>query len=151
MKFKFRAECFNDVVRFHDEQFINFYKDGEKLFDKLNIEFHPDHPDVFVEFEANLTYTQVKNALKSIVDGHVMVRTLTYEQVKKSDPQLRKTENKMKSFTVNVQGNVVNEAKAEGYRAYYANDVTAIEIKTLTKKDAKHMAEIFGQVLYIFE
>ena len=79
MKFKFRAECFNDVVRFHDEEFINFYKNGEKLFDKLNIIFHPTNPDVFVEFEADLTYEQVENALKSIVDGHVMVRTLTLD------------------------------------------------------------------------
>lgn len=56
----------------------------------------------------------------------------------------------LKSFTCNVQGNVVDQAK-QAYHAYYANGVTAIEIKALNARAARALAQHFGKVLYVFE
>lgn len=59
----------------------------------------------------------------------------------------------MNSYTVNVSGNKVNIAKMNGYHAYYSEytNVTAIEIKAIDKKTAKHIASRFGKVLFCFE
>lgn len=57
----------------------------------------------------------------------------------------------MKHYTVNVKGNVVSEAKAAGYYAYYADGITAIEIKATNKKIARSIASNFGSVEFIFE
>ncbi len=53
-------------------------------------------------------------------------------------------------MTVNVRGNVVKQAKAAGYHAYYANGVTAVEVKTYDESKARMIAEQFGKVLYMF-
>jgi hypothetical protein len=57
----------------------------------------------------------------------------------------------IKHYTVNTQGNNVAAAKSAGYRAYYANGITAIEITAVSKNVAKHIGEEFGKVLFIFE
>jgi len=58
----------------------------------------------------------------------------------------------MKSFTVNTSGNNVQIAKRCGYHAYYANGVTAIEVKAKNKRDARSIVTKLGvQVLYVFE
>lgn len=57
----------------------------------------------------------------------------------------------LKSFTCNVQGNVVDQAKQAGYHAYYANGVTAIEVKALNARAARSIAQHFGKVLHVFE
>lgn len=54
-------------------------------------------------------------------------------------------------FTVNTQGNNVEIAKNKGYHAYYANGVTAIEVKAKSKKEAKRKISFFAKVLYVFE
>lgn len=58
----------------------------------------------------------------------------------------------MNHYTVNTSGNNVTYAKECGYNAYYANNVTAIEIKSSSKSEAKRIAESMGfKVLYVFE
>lgn len=54
-------------------------------------------------------------------------------------------------WTVKVTGNVVAEAKAWGYHAYYANGVTTIETGLMIKASARKRCRQFGEVLYIFE
>jgi hypothetical protein len=56
----------------------------------------------------------------------------------------------LQGYTVNVLGNHVTNAKAKGYHAYYANNVTAIEIKAKSKEEAASIARQFGRVLYVF-
>lgn len=57
------------------------------------------------------------------------------------------------SYTVNVMGDKVKLAEENGYHAYYSQhtNITAIEIKTINKSQARRIAEHFGRVLYIFE
>ena len=57
----------------------------------------------------------------------------------------------LKHYTVNVSGDKVVMAKEKGYHAYYANNVTAIEIMAFNKRRAKKIASQFGTVLYVFE
>jgi hypothetical protein len=57
----------------------------------------------------------------------------------------------LRSYTCNVQGDCVVEAKDAGYHAYYASGVTAIEVKAKNKRGAWSIASRFGKVLYIFE
>ena len=61
----------------------------------------------------------------------------------------------MKSYTVNTEGNNVNLAKEYGYHAYYANGITAIEIRAENEIKAEYIAQrIIGKhkkVYYVFE
>jgi len=58
----------------------------------------------------------------------------------------------MKSFTVNTSGNNVQMAKDHGYHAYYANGVTAIEVKASNVANAKRIIKLMRlNVLYVFE
>lgn len=54
------------------------------------------------------------------------------------------------TYTCNVRGNVVAEAKDAGYNAYFANGTTAIEIPAATKSEATALAARFGKVQYVF-
>ena len=55
-------------------------------------------------------------------------------------------------YTVNVNGDKVQEAKSLGLHAYYANGITAIEIAAENAQDAKQIATTHGfVVLYVFE
>lgn len=54
------------------------------------------------------------------------------------------------TWTCNVRGNVVADAKEAGYNAYFANGVTAIEIPASSKAEATQKARQFGTVLYVF-
>ena len=67
---------------------------------------------------------------------------------------------KASNWTVNVHdpnGSLVSEAKQEGYNAYHANSVTAIEISGVGRAEARGIAEKFGEfrdfgeVLYVFK
>ena len=54
-------------------------------------------------------------------------------------------------WTVNVAGNQVANAKAEGYNAYHASGVTAVEIPATGKADAGRKARKAGfKVLFVF-
>jgi hypothetical protein len=58
----------------------------------------------------------------------------------------------MRTYTVNVNGDKVQEAKSLGLHAYYADGVTAIEVPAENKWDARSKATIHGfVVLYVFE
>ena len=57
-------------------------------------------------------------------------------------------------MTVNVldkDGKIVERAKRDGYHAYHASGVTAIEIPDSSKAEARRIAERYGRVLYVFE
>lgn len=55
-------------------------------------------------------------------------------------------------YTVNCRGNIVSKAKSKGYHAYYANGVTAVEIKADSKAEALRIARRYGWfALYVFE
>ena len=55
-------------------------------------------------------------------------------------------------YTVNCAGNIVNEAKAAGFHAYYANGITAVEITAISKAQAHKIASANGwRALYVFE
>lgn len=55
-------------------------------------------------------------------------------------------------YTVNVNGDKVQEAKSLGFHAYYSNGVTAVEINAENARDARQIATIHGfAVLYVFE
>lgn len=59
----------------------------------------------------------------------------------------------MKSYTINVKGNLVNLAKEKGYNAYYADNITAIEIKANNKIEAKRIIKRItnAKICYVFE
>jgi hypothetical protein len=52
--------------------------------------------------------------------------------------------------TANVLGDCVQAAKQQGYHAYYANGVTAVETRATTGQAARKIAAQFGTVLFIF-
>lgn len=55
-------------------------------------------------------------------------------------------------MTINVRGNVVAQAEAAGYHAYYADGVTAVEVGKVTEREAHGIARVMGWiVLHIFE
>jgi hypothetical protein len=57
-----------------------------------------------------------------------------------------------KHYTVNTLGDNRITAGRAGYHAYYANDVTAIEVQAKNKKEAGRIVRALGLiVLYIFE
>ena len=59
---------------------------------------------------------------------------------------------RLKSYTVNTEGNNIRLANLAGYHAYYADNVTAIELKAVDKNRAKLLIKNLGlKVLYIFE
>ena len=58
---------------------------------------------------------------------------------------------RMGNWTVNIEGNVVQAAKAAGYHAYTADGVTAIEVGYCSKNEAHRRGAQFGRVLYVFE
>jgi hypothetical protein len=58
------------------------------------------------------------------------------------------------SYTVNIKDNDkqgMERAKSDGFHAYHASGVTAIEIKTDTVVRARAIAAKYGIVLYAFE
>jgi hypothetical protein len=58
----------------------------------------------------------------------------------------------MKKYTVNTSGDNVGLAERLGYHAYYANGVTAIELQSSNKANARKLIASLGlKVLFIFE
>lgn len=57
----------------------------------------------------------------------------------------------MRWYTCNVEGNVVAMAESAGYHAYYANGVTAIEVRAKSKTEAAKVAGRLAKVLHVFE
>lgn len=55
-----------------------------------------------------------------------------------------------KSYTVNILGEL-SKKDTYPYNSYYANGVTAIELKAKDKREARQIASQFGKVLYVFE
>ena len=68
--YSFRAECQEDVERFNEE----CLKAG------LMTQWHakPDEqfPDVEVELQADASLDTLRNVIRQVVDGHVMLQTL---------------------------------------------------------------------------
>lgn len=67
IKYKFRAECENDVLAFRDitkgVTFDFVFLDGVR-------------PDVTVEFESPLTIEEIRAEMAKMDDGHVMLQTV---------------------------------------------------------------------------
>ena len=58
----------------------------------------------------------------------------------------------MNLYTVTISGNHVKEAENRGYHAYYASEVTAIEIKASNKANARKLVNLMGfTVINVFE
>ena len=57
-------------------------------------------------------------------------------------------------YTVNVKdndGSAKRRAQSDGYHAYSADGVTAIETNEKTEKRARKVASRYGKVLYAYE
>lgn len=57
----------------------------------------------------------------------------------------------LSNYTVNVEGNAVAAAQDKGYHAYYADNITAIEIECRSKREARQIGRNFGKVKIVFE
>lgn len=66
--YRFRAECQHDVDELR-------HLLGAK-FDKITIVNSPPFPDVEVEIEARLSLEELRDVMRRVVDGHVMVQTV---------------------------------------------------------------------------
>ncbi len=64
---KMRAECAADVARFIRAVNVSFISASR---------FNDSFPDMEVEFTSSLCLNQVREALRSIEDGHVMLETV---------------------------------------------------------------------------
>lgn len=67
--YSFRAECLVDVERFlskANELSIKLTKDNQ---DEV-------FPDIEIEFESDTDIEGIRNVLRQVVDGHVMIQTL---------------------------------------------------------------------------
>ena len=68
--FKFRAECINDVDRLKDV----LRKRGERI--RMTIDEEPPWIDVVVEMETTESLDGIKQAMRKVIDGHVMLQTI---------------------------------------------------------------------------
>jgi len=68
MNYKLRAESTTDVV--------NFIKTAHELLINFKLESAPLTPDVYFEFETDLSLDEIILILKEIEDSHVMYQTL---------------------------------------------------------------------------
>ena len=66
--YRFRAECLPDV-----DELMRLL--GAK-FKKITIVISPPFPDVEAELEIGLDLTELRNVMRRVVDGHVMVQTV---------------------------------------------------------------------------
>jgi hypothetical protein len=66
--YRFRAECLPDV-----DELMRLL--GAK-FKKITIVISPPFPDVKAELEIGLDLTELRNVMRRVVDGHVMVQTV---------------------------------------------------------------------------
>ena len=66
--YRFRAECQHDV----DELRCLL---GARL-DRITMTIEPPFPDVEVELEIGLSLEELRDEMRRVVDGHVMVQTL---------------------------------------------------------------------------
>ncbi len=68
--FKFRAECISDV----DSLKGVLRKRGKRI--RMTIDEEPPWIDVDVEIETTETLDTIKQAMRKVVDGHVMLQTI---------------------------------------------------------------------------
>ncbi len=68
--FKFRAECINDVDRLKGV----LRKNGKKI--RMTIDEEPPWIDVIIEMETTESLDDIKQAMRGVVDGHVMLQTI---------------------------------------------------------------------------
>ncbi|AXK38526.1 hypothetical protein [Crenobacter cavernae] len=68
--YSFRAECQADVKRFHQE----CLKVG--LITALQAKPDDQFPDVEVELQTDASLEALRNVMRRVVDGHVMLQTL---------------------------------------------------------------------------
>jgi hypothetical protein len=66
--YRFRAECQHDVDELR-------HLLGAKL-DRITIINSPPFPDVEVELEIGLSLEEIRDVMRRVVDGHVMVQTI---------------------------------------------------------------------------
>lgn len=70
--FKFRSECFNDIL-----EFMKLH--GEHI-GKIGIQRNESFPDCECTFTSELDRGELIEKLRDVVDGHVMVQTLEEEE-----------------------------------------------------------------------
>lgn len=68
--YSFRAECLEDVKRFHGE----CLKAG--LIAELQAKPDDQFPDVDVELYTGASLENLRNVMRQVIDGHVMLQTL---------------------------------------------------------------------------
>jgi hypothetical protein len=68
--FSFRAECSADVERFHQAC------TQRKLLTVWTMRSDKIGPDVEVELQSTASFEELREAIRDVVDGHVMLQTL---------------------------------------------------------------------------
>lgn len=71
--YKFRAECTNDVDRF-----IDLLKTVQDSFISIERKLDPEFTEVDVEFSSMLNIDEIREIIRNLDDGHVMIETLNY-------------------------------------------------------------------------
>ena len=68
--YRFRAECMQD--------FIEFLKGSSKIigFKKYLVTQDGHYPDIEVELDADMPLEGLRDELRKVIDGHVMVQTI---------------------------------------------------------------------------
>ena len=72
MNFKFRSECFHDIL-----EFMKLH--GEHI-GKISIQRNESFPDCECTLSSNLDRGELLEKLRDVTDGHVMVETLEEEE-----------------------------------------------------------------------
>jgi hypothetical protein len=72
MEYKFRAECFDDV--------LNIIKNNKEVFNQILI-LNEDRYNVEVEFISDFKYTDIIESFKKTEDSHVIYQTLRLKKL----------------------------------------------------------------------
>lgn len=72
--YRFRAETYQDVFNL-----VNVLRPQRKLVN-CAVQFHPLFPDVEVLLTVQCTLDELRNSMRQVEDGHVMLQTVNYPE-----------------------------------------------------------------------